>query len=70
MVYGTGILSSVLLLVTSHMEMILYLTPDILDIPSTVPLYPYCYGTATYACMSCIVYATVELTVVMISHLM
>jgi hypothetical protein len=26
--------------------------PDILDIPSTVPLYPYRYGTATYACLA------------------
>jgi hypothetical protein len=70
MVYGIGILSSVLLLITgnlSHGDDI----PDILDIPSTVPLYPYRYGTATYACLaSCIVYATVVLTVVMISHLM
>jgi hypothetical protein len=48
--YGTGILSYVLLPVTSHMEMI-YLS-DILDILDTVPLYPYRYGTATYACLA------------------
>jgi hypothetical protein len=44
--------------------------PDILDIPGTVPLYPYHYSSYSYLCMSCIVYATVVLTVVMISHLM
>ena len=26
--------------------------PDILDIPGTVPLYLYRYGTATYACLA------------------
>jgi hypothetical protein len=51
--YGTGILSSVLLPVTSRMEHGDDI-PDILDIyiPSTVRLYPYRYGTATYACLA------------------
>ncbi len=49
MVYGTGILSYVLLSVTSLLGDDI---PDILDIPGTVPLYPYRYGTATYACLA------------------
>ena len=48
-VYGTGILSYVLLPVTSLLGDDI---PDILDILGTVPLYPYRYGTATYACLA------------------
>ena len=49
MVYGTGILSHALLPVTSLLGDDV---PDILDILGTVPLYPYRYGTATYACLA------------------
>ena len=47
-VYGTGILSYVLPVTSLLGDDI----PDMLDIPGTVPLYLYRYGTATYACLA------------------